>query len=159
NCRRCQQPLYRRQGKEWVTDRGYHCINPACGSTNGKGPQTLDLELARHARCSTPWEPTGRTCPECGLARETYVPAVYRRVKDQYDLTIVDEAHNYKEEPSLCGRAVRSFRSPLRILMTGTPTPNFPDDAYYPLTWMGRGGSELFPYAWRAGYLRFLHDY
>jgi hypothetical protein len=149
NCPRCSSALYQWRSGEWVTERGFRCRH--C--------HYVDFELAQHAQCETSWRPTGRTCPSCGLARETYVPAIYRRVKDKYTLTIVDEAHNYKAEDTLCGRAVRAFRSRNRAIVTGTPMPNDPSNIYYLLTWVARGGSHLFPYRWRDGYKDFLDDF
>ena len=45
----------------------------------------------------------------------------YCLAKIEYDMIIIDEAHNIKNDDSVLAQVVRKFKSKHKILLTGTP--------------------------------------
>ena len=117
-----------------------------------------DIDLKVHAKCD-PKRIKGRMCQECGLTDGTWVPPVYRRIKDKFPIVVVDEIHTIKSEGSDVGKAIRTFRGKHHLGMTGTLMTNTPSDSYWPLHWIFKGGSASFPYQGTDGAVDFYNEF
>lgn len=117
-----------------------------------------DLNLKVHFKCE-PSRMRGRLCTQCGQADGVWIPGIYRRCKDRFNLVILDEAHVAKSVDSDVGKAIRAFRAKRRLALTGTPMPNTPSDVYWPMHWIFGGGSDVFPYHQRVGATVFYDEF
>lgn len=117
-----------------------------------------DINLKAHMKCKEK-HIKGRMCTNCGQFDGTWVPPIYRRIKDLCTSVVVDEIHTIKSADSDVGKAVRAFRGKHHLGLTGTLIPNTPSDSYWPLHWNFHGGSAAFPYQGPDGATDFYNQY
>lgn len=130
----------------------------------------IDFSLRFHSKCKES-SVKGRYCHQCHTADAIWTPAPSRmkvmkpitgkrvHLKDFFTAAIIDEIHTIKSADSDIGKSTRSIRAKRRMGLTGTLMPNTPADSFWPLHWVFKGGSALFPFHQREGATQFYDKF
>lgn len=143
---------------------------PRCGADSAGGwdgkvcRATLrgDTQLAVKRRLRAGWcAGDVRSAPkQCGYVhRQVHRKAAYSVLANVFKFASVDEGTKIQGDDSLTSKAIRAFRTPFRMLATGTPLKNYVHQMYWLLWWSLGDSTPRFPYAYNGGSEKFLNDF
>ena len=115
-------------------------------------------------KCSDVAGWTGGHCTSCkyqswSASRDSRQWPAYKRLKKLFSAVLVDEAQIAKSKNTLRGRAVRAMKPHGKLILTGTLMKGFAHDVFNNVAWLLGYDNPLFPYAYRGGTRRFLHEF
>lgn len=133
----------RKSGKQYFAPTPWHSAGDIKAITHQGG--YIDWERKKHAECG---DHVGRKriCPKCGVVDAAWTPAIYKRIKKNYNTVVIDEIHLTKEGSSKVSKAALDMRGKHHIGNSGTPMSNSLVDMFEQFMWLFHTKSQYFPY-------------
>lgn len=76
----------------------------------------------------------------------------YKKLKKLFKGVVIDEAQDVKNKNTLRSTAARSLHAKGRLLATANLMRNYPNELFWPVSWLLGFNNPMFPYAYKGGF-------